>query len=150
MASGDRVDKKLEKQLGQGYYEVLLKSGAIVGIPKDRLAKELETSECNIDEMIKDYRVELADLMIHRHVAGQVFEPINRIRMTKMQQVLMDKIEDAIESDEIKPAVLVDLMKFFTKQLNDNTVGSGDKVGDIDDSQLEERALRLLEGGKAG
>lgn len=144
------LKRKIDKQLGKGYYDTILKMGVVAGIPAKRLAKEMETTVANIEAMKREYRDELADLKVHKVICDQIFEELHRIRMTKMQMKLMDQVDDMLDfhgEDSLKPKDRVDLLKFLTKQLQESAPERGQSAHeDIPQEEVEERALRLLKG----
>jgi len=143
------IKAKIDKQLGHGYYDAILKMGVAAGIPTARLAKEMETTAEDIRLMKLEYRDEISDLMVHRRVADLIYKNIGRARMSKMLMKTMDLLENELSVGGLDPKTLVDLMKFLSKHLDEGrdsreeTVGSGP----ITKEEINERALRLLDEG---
>jgi hypothetical protein len=142
--SDDKIKKLIDTQLGEGYYDFILKAGIVAGVPKEKLAKELETSVANIDEMKRAYRAELGDLMVHRAIAEQVFMPLATVKMTKLLMEILTQVEDDLTMGAIPPNVKADLLKFFTKQIAATKLADDSELPELESEEVKERALRLL------
>jgi hypothetical protein len=152
---GDSADKamreRIDKHLGAGYFDFILKMGVVAGIPKKKLANELGTTVATVEQIKADYREELGALATHRAICDQVFGSLARVRMIRMQMGLLDRIEDLLTfdgDDSLKPKEKVDLLKFLSSHLNatkpPEQVGSG---VEIPPEEFEAR-LRLLKANE--
>lgn len=142
--SNDKIKKKIDLHLGEGYYDFVLKAGIVAGVPAEKLAKELETSVANIVEMRKEYGKELSDIMVHRAIAEQVFQPLVNIRMTKLMMKLLDQVDEDLTMGGLPPNVKSDLLKFFAKYITNTKTAEASDLPDIDEDEFKERALRLV------
>lgn len=140
----DKLKKKIDSQLGPGYYDFLLKAGMVAGIPQEKLAKELETSVANIEEMKRSYRSELSDLMVHRAIAEQVFQPLANIKMTRILMQILDQIEEDLTMGALPPNVKADVMKFVTRHIAQTKQSDDSDLPEIDNEEIKQRALRLV------
>lgn len=139
---------KVDKHLGPGYYDFILKMGVVAGIPDKRLKKELGTTTANIEAIKRDYRKELVELKSHSIICNQVFGDLVKVRMVRMLMMLLDQLEDAIKfGGEMEVADKLDAMKFIAKYISDKQKADesvAPKSQDLPQAEVKERALRLL------
>jgi hypothetical protein len=138
------LKKRVEKHLGEGYYDFILKMGVIAGIPQKRLARELETTVVNVEQIKRDYATELQDLKIHSMICDQVFGDLSRVTMTQMLMKILERLNSGI--DDLDSKEMIDAMKFIAKHLSDTQKVSAKKeqASDIPTAEIRERALRVL------
>jgi hypothetical protein len=139
----------VDKHLGPGYYDFILKMGVVAGVPTKRLEKELGTTAANIEAMKRDYRSELQDLRVHGIICNQVFDDLVKVRMVRILMKILDQLEEAINfGGEMEISEKIDAMKFMAKYIGDFRAKeeSAAKKSDpaVDPKELKERALRLL------
>lgn len=149
MSEGTR--ESWDKFFGPGYYDFLLKQGLALGVPKDRLAKELKVAISDVEMMFAQYGDEIRELKVAAKVAAKTFEDLQYLRLSKIQMRLLEQLEEKVGAGGgLSPSQSLDFFKYLTNTLLSRTpTGVTDKDEGMTQEEIREKALRLVEATQA-
>lgn len=143
----DDAKESWDKFFGPGYYDFLLKQGLALGMPKERLARELKVSISDVEMMFAKYGDEIRELKVAAKVAAKTFEDLQYLRLSKIQMRLMEQLEEKVgAAGGLSPSQSLDFFKYLTNTLLSRTPGGlVEKDEELTQDQIREKALRLVE-----
>lgn len=147
----DDAKESWDKFFGPGYYDFLLKQGLALGMPKERLARELKVSISDVEMMFAKYGDEIRELKVAAKVAAKTFEDLQYLRLSKIQMQLMEQLESKVGAPGgLSPSQSLDFFKYLTNTLlSRRPTGALDRDEELTQEQIREKALQLVEATQA-
>lgn len=135
----------LKTELGQEYYDYILKMALAAGMSAQEISKLARESAEEVVNLADKYHEEIDQLKVRQAIATKLFKEIATIKSVSLHMKLLDQLMVSAASGEMATKDMVPLFRFLDKKLSESIAPREDEdEDDLSDEEIRERARRLM------